>query len=205
MQFALSYVATEYVAFCESDDYWDEQHVEKLLLFIKQNQHSMNMIFNKLVVKNCSDNKEYDGYVDFSNKALKELSDSNIFHLMISNYMPTFSSACIKTEELRKCDFDSYYAPYLDFWLWRQLCVTNNIYYSDEAITYWRKHNQSYDMKENHRNISRFLKASNDLLLSKMKEKLTFVASFKLKFFSLLFKLRKFIHFQMKIISKYAN
>ena len=205
MQVALFHVNTEYVAFCESDDYWDTNHVEKLLHYIKSQPQNMNMIFNKLVVKNYSDNKEYDGYVDFSNKALNDLSGSNIFHLMISNYMPTFSSACIKTEELRKCDFNSYYAPYLDFWLWRQLCVNNNIYYADEPITYWRKHNESYDMKENNKNITPFLIASNDLILSKIKRKVPLYERIKLAFFSIILRRKKFIKQQMKIISKYAD
>lgn len=199
---ALSKVKTPYTAFCESDDYWETTHVERLLNFIKS-QPDANLIFNKIIVKNFSSNPEYDAYVDFSNNKLSEVSNTNIFDKLVSNYMPTFSSACIKTSELKQCDFSSIVPQYLDFWLWRQLCVNNKVHYVDDCITYWRKHDESYDMKENVQNIDFFIIASNNLILNKLKKKVPFLQYIKIKTKRLFYKNKKYISYQIKQILKY--
>ncbi len=201
---ALSYVNSEYVAFCESDDYWKEDHVEKLLNFLSKND-DVNLLFNEIEVKNYSSNSEYDGYVNYSNQKLKEFNGSNIFHVLTSNYMPTFSSACIKTSLLKKCDFNSYYPQYLDFWLWRQLCLNNNIYFLDNCITYWRKHDSSYDMKDNVRDLKKFLIASNDLIIKQIKTNISTYEYLKIKIQKYVLCSKKYLKYQMKKILKFRK
>ncbi len=199
---ALEHVDTEYVAFCESDDYWDIDHVKNLLSFIKKHPEA-NMIFNKLEVKNYSSNPEYDSYTNSTNISLAKLSGTNIFKLMTSNYMPTFSSACIKTSELKKCDFNSFYPQYLDFWLWRQLCLKNKIFFVDNSISYWRKHNESYDMKDNIKDTKSFLIASNNIILKNLN--VSFITNLKLNLFRFILCKKLFIKRQIKFIIKYYS
>lgn len=200
-QLALSHVETEYVAFCESDDYWDTDHVKNLLKFIKNNPMA-NMIFNKIIVKNYSSNPEYDNYVNFSNQSLQKTNKTNIFHLLTVNYMPTFSSACIKTSELKRCNFNSFVPQYLDFWLWRQLCVNNDVYYVDDAVTFWRKHDASYDMKENVSDIKSFIIASNNLIFKQIKKRIPCIEKIKFKLKKFILSPGKYIEYQVQKIQK---
>ena len=122
----------EYIAFCESDDYWTNNHVEYLQGTIQQNPLA-NFIVNGIKVINLSNNPEYDSYIEFSSSFLKRHSGSNIFPYLDSNYIPTFSAVCIKKEVIQNINFSTPYPAWLDFWLWRQICVFN------KSITFPRK------------------------------------------------------------------
>lgn len=203
VKLAIEHCAGEFIAFCESDDYWHEEHIEKLLEFIKCNPNA-SLIFNELIVINNSSNKEYTQYVAHSNQFLKSNSGKNIFPHLTSNPMPTFSSACIRRSLLTQCDFNSFIRPYLDFWLWRQLCLLHPIYFVEECITYWRKHDQSYDMKEGVRNIGDFLIASNNLLITQSMHHITWFDKIILKI-KKIFRKRSYVKGQIKILNKFAK
>jgi len=199
VKLAIEHCTGDFVAFCESDDYWHEKHVETLCTFLDLHPEA-SIVFNKLEVINNSSNEEYDCYVSSSNQFLKENSGKNIFSYLTSNPMPTFSSACIRRDLLNECDYNSVIRPYLDFWLWRQLCLHHPIHFADECITFWRKHDESYDMKEHVRNIDDFIMASNNLLLSQTIEKFSWFERLAL---SLLKKIRKksYLKKQIKLLN----
>ena len=117
--------------------------------------------------------------------------------------MPTFSSSCVRKDILMKCNYNSTIAPYLDFWLWRQICIDSNIYYLEGCKTYWRKHDESYDMRNHIKNINRFLIDSNNLLLQKIN--ISYIQKLKLLVNFLWMSKRKFIRYQMDIIQKNKN
>ena len=131
----------EYIAFCESDDYC-------------------------IKVINLSNNPEYDSYIEFSSSFLKRHSGSNIFPDLDSNYIPTFSAVCIKKEVIQNINFSTPYPAWLDFWLWRQICVFNKIYYIPQELTLWRKHNESYDAVSDNKDFNGFIKSSDQYLVS---------------------------------------
>ena len=155
----------EYIAFCESDDYWTNNHVEYLQDTIQQNPLA-NFIVNGIKVINLSNNPEYDSYIEFSSSFLKRHSGSNIFPYLDSNYTPTFSAVCIKKEVIQNINFSTPYPAWLDFWLWRQICVLNKIYYIPQEITLWRKHNESYDAVSDNKDFNGFIKSSDQYLVS---------------------------------------
>ena len=167
VQLALKNASGKYVAFCESDDFWAPTHVENLLNFIEKHPNA-ELLFNEIVCINNSSYKNYDSYVLKRNDFLKKNNNKNIFeYIFFENLMPTFSSSCVKKDILESCNFNSPIFPYLDFWLWRQLCFTKNIWFVKNCITFWNKHNNSYDMTHNVSNIDDFLYKSNDLIIKK--------------------------------------
>ena len=97
---------------------------------------------------------------------LKRHSGSNIFPYLDSNYIPTFSAVCIKKEVIQNINFSTPYPAWLDFWLWRQICVFNKIYYIPQEITLWRKHNESYDAVSDNKDFNGFIKSSDQYLVS---------------------------------------
>lgn len=88
---AVEYASGEYIAFCESDDFWDERHVELSLKELES--RTPDIVFNDIVTINNSHNTDYDEYVNWSNSFLKEHSCENIFNFLYGNPMPTFSLA----------------------------------------------------------------------------------------------------------------
>lgn len=155
----------EYIAFCESDDYWASNHIEYLQKTIL-NTPSANLIVNGIKVINLSNNSEYDSYIAHCSSFLKKHSGSNIFPYLNSNYIPTFSAVCVKKEVIQQANFNTPYPAWLDFWLWRQLCISNKIYYISKELTFWRKHDKSYDATSNNKDFNGFIKNSDQYLAS---------------------------------------
>lgn len=155
----------EYIAFCESDDYWTNNHIEYLQNTI-QDHPSANLIVNGIKVINLSNNPEYDAYIAFSSSFLRKHSGSNIFPYLNSNYIPTFSAVCVKKEVIRQANFNTPYPAWLDFWLWRQICVFNKVYYIPQELTFWRKHDKSYDATSDNKDFNGFIKSSDQYLVT---------------------------------------
>ena len=165
---ALKHARGDYIAFCEADDFWAKDHLEKLKEFILSRKVEVEFAVNETAVINYSKKYCYEEFVLHSNKILNELSGQNIFDLVIDgNAIPTFSSVCVKKELLLSCDFNPPLQQYLDFWLWRQILVHSPCFFIPNCITYWRKHNSSYNEKANVKDIRGFIKASNRILNQK--------------------------------------
>ncbi len=154
-----------HIAFCESDDYWSLDHIECLEHLIRKKPNA-NFIANGIKVINLTGNSEYDSYIASSSSFLKKHSGSNIFSYLNSNYIPTFSAVCIKKSVIQKANFDTPNPAWLDFWVWRQLCISNKVYFIPKALTYWRKHDKSYDAISSNKDFEGFLKKSDQYLVA---------------------------------------
>mgnify|MGYP003199274379 CR=1 FL=1 len=75
-------------------------------------------------------------------------------------------TVCIKKEVIQNINFSTPYPAWLDFWLWRQICVFNKIYYIPQELTLWRKHNESYDAVSDNKDFNGFIKSSDQYLVS---------------------------------------
>lgn len=181
----------KYIAFCESDDWWDNHHAEELLSFLAEHPES-KMVFNHIEVINGVQTDKWCRYAKECNAFLADNQGQNIFMALDRNYMLTFSAACISKDLLLSCDFNAYHLQYIDFWLWRQLCLRYPVNYINNAVTWWRRHPESYDNRSNIEDTTDFLLASNGLL----KEQVQF--SFADRFH--VSKFRLFHHSRWKII-----
>ena len=197
----------QYIAFCESDDYWDKHHAASLLEYLKQHPDA-NILTNAIIVINTSSNPTYDAYVDRSLKFLSQNSQKNIFRTLINCHMPTLSAVCVRKDLLMACDFQPYVPQSLDFWLYRQLCLKHPIHYVTNAKTYWRRHNQSYDYTKTKKNINQemaFLEASNQLLMAQENIPITPYDKINIALLKALPKSRrKIIQYTMKTIYRQA-
>lgn len=147
-QLALSKATGEYIAFCESDDYWDDKHLETKVNYLRATKDEVNILVNDL--KLIGDIRPgAKRYVDMCRNFLIIHQGKNIFSaLKKTNYIPTFSCAMVKRSILEQCNFDSPTKPWLDYWLWKQVLLLNKIYYINEHLTYWRMHPNSYNSKD---------------------------------------------------------
>lgn len=133
----------DYIAFCESDDIWTEDHLAKKVKIIQQYANP-KIIVNAVepfgdYVRMCKLKQVLkDIYTKISCNKLK------VTYSMIRSqqWIPTFSCCMVKKSVLKKCDFSAGGRPSaLDWWLWRQILPKCTLFYMTEKLTYWRIHN----------------------------------------------------------------
>lgn len=145
LQLGLSKAKGDYIAFLESDDYWTENHLEEKIKVLEK-QPEIKFIYNQT---------EFFGEEEVVNEYLQRTNNHTTENLPDKyEYMPfsflemsvvgTFSSMLIEKSVLEKCDFNTPYAPYLDWWLCHQIALENKMYFLNQKLTYWRLHKKSY-------------------------------------------------------------
>lgn len=161
----------EYIAFCESDDYWDKNHLEFLNLFITK-QPSAGIIANEIVIDNHSSYSAHEYFVRDCQNFLILNSGNNIFETERQiNRIPTFSAITIKKELFADIDWNSSIPKYIDYWIYRQITFSVPVYFCEKAITYWYKHDESYDSVDKKEKIDEFRLKSDKVILNKHPEK----------------------------------
>lgn len=136
----------EYVAFLESDDFYSVDCIEKRNKIVTD-YPNVGIIYNDVnLIGDESLIVNYQGYLNrIKNTIEKTVFPAKIAHFTYErNIMPTLSCVMIKKEILQKCDFDSPIAPWIDWWLYRQICLNSQAYFINEKLTNWRIHNNSY-------------------------------------------------------------
>lgn len=168
VRLGLSRAAGDYVAFCESDDYWSVDHLDKLV-------YCINRYGNAVLISNgirCfgeeSSVKVRQAYADYVAKTLKYGPNKiNLRKHQTRQMIPTFSCVAIRRDVLESLNFDSPVAAWIDFWLYRQIESEYPLHYINKELTFWRQHD-SYNGEQSQgdfdEKMSLFLAASNKLI-----------------------------------------
>ncbi|MFU0841465.1 MAG: hypothetical protein ACFWTZ_02395 [Burkholderia sp.] len=167
IQLALKAAHGDWIAFCESDDYWDSDYFRQLCLSINRYSSKLNSIFIGSVEPFGKPDlvRKFKGYTDNSLRYLQQESGNNIFKSMLNaNVIPTFSAVCIRKSVLESLDFNPTIPQYLDYWLWRQACKKYNIIFVKKSIVHWRKHGDNLDVKKHVDDINAFLKLNDHVI-----------------------------------------
>lgn len=141
----------EFVAFCEADDIWLPSHLEKCMALVEKSGGKANFMITDLEPfgdpQRC---KEIEGA-----KALRRSAFSGTCNRISPaefrqfNWIFTFSVVMARRSVLLACDIDSVPRPSnLDWWLWRQIALENDIWVVHEKLTKWRLHKQSFTVKD---------------------------------------------------------
>lgn len=136
----------EYIAFLESDDYWDKNYLQEKVEYIK-NHKNVYLISNDI---QCFGDINIESTLNYISSVRNYFHGNkekkNHFDMLIknNNLLPTFSSILIYKKILEKLDFNCPIPEWLDWWLWRQYALKYNIGFIDKKLTYWRKHGESY-------------------------------------------------------------
>lgn len=146
VKFALEKCTGEYVAFLESDDYWESNNLEEKVKIIEKDPN-INFIFNDVNLIGTQECKQkLDNHFKVTKRFLDQKQGSrNLFqYFFLINLVPTFSCVMAKKEILDNVDFDTPIDALLDLWLWTQLSFANKFYYLDKKLTNWMLHDDSY-------------------------------------------------------------
>lgn len=138
---------SKWISFLEADDKYSLDNLEKRMEIIKSNP-GVNFIFNNFEVIGDKSFELSPYYIEFKKTSKKRVGLKDYKkEFYCCNPVPTFSVAVIKKDILEKLDFNSFLKPSLDRYLWSQICSKNKFYYTDEILTFWRKHDISYSTK----------------------------------------------------------
>lgn len=137
----------EFVGFCEADDVWRADHLEKKVELLREHWGEPNLVVN--LIETFGDP---DLCLDFEQMMRRRETGLACIRNRISpaafrkrNWICTFSIVLVRRSVLLGCDFLSVPRPSnLDWWLWRQICFDNDIWVVHEKLTKWRLHGDSY-------------------------------------------------------------
>jgi glycosyltransferase involved in cell wall biosynthesis len=141
----------EFVAFCEADDLWTPDHLEKKVEFLRERWGEPNVVINDIEPfgdpKRCSDMEECFARQRVVVDGVRNRISPILFRE--HNWILTFSICMVRRSTLLSCDILSVPFPSnLDVWLWRQICFDNDVWVVREKLTKWRLHGDSYLMRE---------------------------------------------------------
>ncbi len=145
VQLGLEKSTGDYIAFCESDDYWTPNHLEEKVKIINTFAKA-NVITNDVCLFGS-----YQKCIQMDQNVLRRVRlrfRHTINHFTYqefrkSNWIPTLSCCMIKKETLLQCNLaDNPRPSALDWWIYRQLIAKGNaVFYIPQQLTYWRIHN----------------------------------------------------------------
>ena len=155
----------EYIAFCESDDSWSLTHLEELNKFINENPRA-HIVVNDVETFGDEDRcAEMQRVIEHrKNEILRSKGRIPANNFRKSNYILTFSACCVNRVLLQSCDFLGVKKKTsLDWWLWRQISLNNQIYYLNGKLTFWRLHADSYNKRKEFDELSLHMQFVEDL------------------------------------------
>lgn len=131
----------EYVAFCESDDLWRPQYLEKKVGIINT-YRDVGIISNGIEPFGEAEAiQDRIRYLESVNASLVVGGNRvDISKNKYVNYIPTFSAVMIRKDLLVSLDYHSPTDAWIDFWLYRQILQKHQLFYTDEKLTLWRLH-----------------------------------------------------------------
>lgn len=193
IQLGLKKSTGEYIAFLESDDYWDKKYLEeKVVLF--DCHKDVGLIFND--VKTIGEPNRIgllENYLNVCREIYKKLAQpSDISKYIFSiNIIPTFSCWMSRKSLLENCDFNPKISSSLDFWLWTQIAYLTKSICINKKMSYWRLHSNSFIAKTKEQEVGVDIDLlTNDLLAifkksnpDKYKEFVSDVINYKLSDF----------------------
>lgn len=176
LKLALQNCHGEFVAFCESDDYWTENHVEEFVNYIKKYKDVDLLVCDFLPFgQNAKQVLHYTvdkGLLNLYKHLRRIRKPKNIFWetYLDSWVFPTFSIVMVKKTELEKCDFDAPQRCGTDIWLWRQLMLSAKTGYIDEKLTFFRRSGESLVVEDANCSSKLYFKKICQLINKKVQE-----------------------------------
>lgn len=152
LELGISNCSGKYLAFLESDDYWDLTNLKKRVEILEKYKDvvlvysDLNLIFeyNFDLFEKYSD---YLNYSRFIGKKFKNSPKDIIDFVMYVNPVVSFSNIMGRTDLIKKCNFTSTFELWNDWWLVAFLSLYGKFYYIPERLLNWRIHSNSANYK----------------------------------------------------------
>jgi glycosyltransferase involved in cell wall biosynthesis/2-polyprenyl-3-methyl-5-hydroxy-6-metoxy-1,4-benzoquinol methylase len=144
VQLAINCAMGAWIAFCESDDWWNPLFLETSLKRF-HDEPTAGVVFSDVILEGKSPSME--SHCELVRNHFRKGGAAIELYREMYNAVPTFSCAMVKSELIRSCDFNAHFAPSLDMWLWAQLINKTRFAFIDQPLAHWRQHDLSYMKK----------------------------------------------------------
>ena len=136
-----------WIAFLESDDKFTPNSIEEKVKAISTDADLIFTDYEAIPNANCTDKYLLDRkkYVDLNESKFVNFAEKILYKF---NIIPTFSVVMLKKSILKNCNLNSPIKVFVDWFLWTQLS-DYKIYYINNKLTYWRRHDKSYISRYN--------------------------------------------------------
>ena len=141
----------EFVAFCEADDVWMPEHLERCMDLVAKSEGEANFLITDLQPFGDPDRcRDIEEGRRFRHEGLsRERNRISPEQFRRFNWIFTFSVVMVRRSVLLGCDFLSVPRPSnLDWWLWRQIALENDVWVVHERLTKWRLHKASFTIRD---------------------------------------------------------
>jgi len=148
LKIAIDYCKGEYIAFCESDDYWHEEYLKEKINYLNEHRDA-DVIVNKFKVFGASEEQvkhytENPQLLSLYDKLEKLKKPEMIYFKILEDWtFPTFSIVMVRASSLRACNLDAPAVNRLDVWLFWQLTIHYKTGFVDKELTYFRRSGES--------------------------------------------------------------
>ena len=141
----------EFIAFCEADDVWMPEHLERCMDLVAESSGEANFVITDLQPfgdpDRCRDVEEGRTFRREALSGIRNRITPEQFRRV--NWIFTFSIVMVRRSVLLGCDFLSVPRPSnLDWWLWRQIALENDVWVVHECLTRWRLHKASFTIRD---------------------------------------------------------
>ncbi|MBQ4114693.1 glycosyltransferase [bacterium] len=135
---------SDWIAFCESDDYYTPTHLEEKVKIINTTPE-VKFIFNDYKIEGNKIYQTNPGYVNCK-KFLKDKNGQYNYKNDCLKFNPvaTFSIVLLKRDLLKNIDFNTPIGQILDYFLWIQIAQKTEFYYLNKELSKCIKHHDSY-------------------------------------------------------------
>jgi len=158
----------EYVAFCESDDLWTPDHLEKMAAVIREHPDASLLSNGVEMFGDAAQVAARQDYIDMIERRLREgFNFISIAEDVFVNFIPTMSAVMIRRSIMGELDYNPFFPAWFDFWLYRQILVKTRLYHVHDILTLWRQHESANDPARDILLMARrneFIAASNRLM-----------------------------------------
>jgi glycosyltransferase involved in cell wall biosynthesis len=145
LQLGIRHATGGWIAFCESDDWWNPMFLERLSGVAQSNPRS-GLVFSDVILE--GESASMASHCALVRDHFRSGGRAVDMYRRMQNAVPTMSCAMVRAELIRGCDFNARFAPSLDMWLWAQLVVRTEFSFVDQPLCHWRQHDASYMKKE---------------------------------------------------------
>lgn len=133
----------QYIAFCESDDLWTEDHLEQVMKALAQHPEAHIISCDVQTFGNPPAKWMRRYFRRLRAKLHEGMNVFNVRRHLNHNYVPTFSCVMIEAETLRSLDFCPPVHKWLDIWLYQQILCREALLHVPLPLTRWRIHGGS--------------------------------------------------------------
>jgi glycosyltransferase involved in cell wall biosynthesis len=147
LKLGLEHSNGDFIAFLESDDWWEDNYLESKIKIIKK-YPEVKFVFNDVDMFSDSDTDLtwFYNYFKWQKEILSNVKMPSCFskYFAEKNFIPTFSCVLVCKELLLGSNFDTPIDSLIDFWLWTQISMKTEFFYINKKLTHWYRHDNSY-------------------------------------------------------------